>query len=125
MNEQEVWVRMMAAIYGGQAVEYQGCRLADPQHVAELVGKHADAAVAEWRKRYGKPVKAKPEAPAEPTTRPFKPGDLVSVVSGYYKGQDGSVATVYPDDDDKHPGVISVLLPGCAPHFRAEHLKHR
>lgn len=58
MNEQEVWVRMMAAILS-----------CDTMATTEKVAEWADEAVAEWRKRYGQP--AEPEAPA------FKVGDRV------------------------------------------------
>lgn len=57
MNEQEVWVRMMAAAlaHGGPV---------------ETVAAWTDLAVAEWRKRYG--------AKAEPAPAPFKVGDRVT-----------------------------------------------
>ncbi len=56
MNEQEVWVRMMAAAlaHGGPV---------------ETAAAWTDLAVAEWRKRYG--------AKAEPAPAPFKVGDRV------------------------------------------------
>src|SRR5574343_815940 len=56
MNEQEVWVRMMAAIL-----------TADKDLPTPKCAEWADEAVAEWRKRYGKPAES--EVPA------FKVGD--------------------------------------------------
>ena len=63
MNGEEVWVRMMAAVLsGGHDV------------TTDTFAQWADEAVAEWRKRYGKP--AEPEAPA------FNVGDRVRLPNG-------------------------------------------
>ena len=69
MNGEEVWVRMMAAVLsGGHDV------------TTDTFAQWADEAVAEWRKRYGKP--AEPEAPA------FKVGDRVCMLQPGWKVED-------------------------------------